>query len=253
MMATPQSPTDSTAVFEQLWEITNELRQKLDDRFPTQPDPVSQPLKSYTSTDQTAFGSLNTFSSSEIDWLVHSWIRNPQMGFCNMHFTVWLGSQIRVPHLAIVFATVPDLFFYMDYVPRSDLYVDLASLDRYYTEANDTFLALQSDERLKPYTSKALYIRQAQSLTNLCYTCQVSQDTLTLSRHLAHEMMDRWLSWVDAAEAVPTSEQPSLAERDLLIRRTVAERDPDNAIAVKLFGADLTNQLIRGLWGGDRT
>lgn len=42
--------------------------------------------------------------------------------------------------------------------------------------------------------------------------------------------------------------QAMLAERDLLMRRITAERDPGNALAEKIFGAELANQLIRSLW-----
>ena len=49
-----------------------------------------------------------------------------------MHLTIWLDQQIRVPHLAYAFATVPHLFFYMDYIPRTDLFTDLEYLDRYF-------------------------------------------------------------------------------------------------------------------------
>ena len=69
---------------------------------------------------------------------MHSWLREPQMGFSNIHLTTWLGSQIRVPHLAFAFATVLHLFFYMDYIPRTDLFADLEYLDRYYEPVNHT-------------------------------------------------------------------------------------------------------------------
>lgn len=247
-----QLSVDSTGVFDQLWGITNELRQKLDARFETYPDPSTANLNSYASPDGESQGSLNTFTGTEMDWLVHSWLRNPKMGFCNMHLTMWLKSQIRVPHLAFAFATVPHLFFYMDYIPRTDLFTDLEYLDRYYEPANPTYLKLQSDSRLKPYISKTLYIRQAQSHTSLCYTSPVSAETIDLLRTVAHEMMDRWLTWVDSAEPVAENERAALSERDLIVRRAIAERDPDNQIGVRLFGAEMTDQLVRALWGGDR-
>lgn len=65
-------------------------------------------------------------------------------------------------------------------------------------------------------------------------------------------MMDRWLTWVDEAEPVPEDARAALANRDLFVRRTSAERDPGNAMAVRLFGAEMTDTLVRGLWGGNR-
>lgn len=50
----------------------------------------------------------------------------------------------------------------------------------------------------------------------------------------------------------PAEEQAALAARDLHIRRAIAERDPANPIGAKLFGEQMANRLVRGLWGGDR-
>lgn len=199
-----------------------------------------------------AHGSLNTFSGEEIDWLVHSWLRDRQSGFCNMYLNVWLRSHIRVPHFAFGFATVPHLFFYMDYLPRTDLLTDLEYLDRYYEPVNQTYLNLQADSRFQPYISKNLYMRQAQSNTSLCYTSQATQENISVAQTVAHEMIDRWLKWVDEAELVPEDAQAALSERDLFVRRAVAERDPDNKIGVRLFGEELTEKLVRSLWGGER-
>jgi hypothetical protein len=251
-MVQQQSSVDNTAIFEQLWGITKELRQKIDARFELQPDQSTKDLQTYKAQVGAAHGSLTTFSGKEIDWLVHSWLREPNSGFCNMHLTIWLGSHIRVPHLAFAFATVPHLFFYIDYIARSDLFTDLDYLDRYYEPANERYLSFANDERFQQYISKTLYIRQVQSQTSLCYTSPVTEETIAALRSVAHEMIDRWLVWVDEAEPVPESERAALAQRDLIMRRAIAERDPDNKIAVRLFGEPMTDKLVRSLWGGDR-
>ncbi len=243
---------NNTDVFQQLWGWTNELREKLEARFILNPDPSTKDLQSYSALTGEAHGSVNNCSGPEIDWLVHSWVRDPQSGFCNIHLTVWLGSHIYVPHLAVVFGTVPHLFFFMDYVPRSDLFIDLEYLDRYYEPMNQTYLQFVNDSRFQQYISKNLYMRQAQSHTSLCYTSPITEETLTIVHSLAHDFIDRWLTWVDQAEPVPADERAALAERDLNVRRHVAERDPDNKIAVRLFGEELTEKLVRSLWGGDR-
>ncbi|PMB52007.1 red chlorophyll catabolite reductase [Fischerella thermalis CCMEE 5201] len=249
-MVEQQTNLDNIPVFEQLWGITNELREKLDTRFQLHPNHITQELQSYSSLTGEAHGSLNIFSSSEIDYLIHSWLRDSNTGFSNTCLTIWLGSQTRVPHLAYEFAIVPHLLFYMDYIPRSDLSIDLEYLDRYYEPVNKRYLELQADPCLEAFISKNLYIRQVQSPASLCFTSRVTDKTITLLRTIAHEMMDRWLNWVDRAEPVAAEEQPALAARDLFIRRTIAERDPGNQIAVQLFGAEMTDKLIRALWGG---
>lgn len=249
-MVEQQTNLDNIPVFEQLWGITNELREKLDTRFQLHPNDATRELQSYSSLTGEAHGSLNIFSGSEIDYLIHSWLRDSKTGFSNTRLTIWLGSQTRVPHLAYEFVTVPHLFFYIDYIPRSDLSIDLEYLDRYYEPVNKRYLELQADPSLEEFTSRSLYIRQVQSPASLCFTSQVKDETITLLRTIAHEMMDRWLNWVDRAEPVAAEEQPALAARDLFIRRTIVERDPDIELAVRLFGAEMTDKLIRALWGG---
>lgn len=128
--------------------------------------------------------------------------------------------------------------------------IDLEYLDRYYEPVNQTFLSLHSNPSLSLFTSKSLYVRQFQSPISLCYTCSAKDDTLNLIRTLAHEMLERWLTWVDEAEPIKEDARASLAERDLFLRRTSAERDPGNKLAAQMLGTELTNKLIRALWGG---
>lgn len=250
-MIEQQPNVDNTAIFEQLWGITNELRQKLDARFTLHPEPSTKSLQSYSATTKEAHGSLNTFSGEEIDWLVHGWFaKTEQSSFSTMRLTTWLRSHIRVPHLAFEFGTFPNIFFYIDYIPRTDILIDLEYLDRYYEPVNETFLSLHSNPTLSLFTSKSLYVRQFQSPISLCYTCSATDDTLNLIRTLAHEMLERWLTWVDEAEAMPEDARAALAERDLFLRRSSAERDPGNKLAAQMLGTELTNKLIRALWGG---
>lgn len=247
-----QPEANNTPVFEQLWAITNELQKKLDARFKLNLEPSTKDLQEFSSADGNVKGALKAFSSEEIDWLVHSWLRNPQQNFSTMRLTTWLKPHIRVPHLAFEFGTIGNIFFYMDYIPRTDLAMDLEYLYRYYEPVNQTFLQLQANQNLSLFTSKSLYIRQFQSPISLCYTCAVTEDNLELIRRVANEMLERWLNWVNEADTVPETTRVDLAERDLFLRRTSAERDPGNQMAVRMFGEELTNKLIRVLWGGDK-
>ncbi|MBV6624880.1 MAG: red chlorophyll catabolite reductase [Rivularia sp. (in: Bacteria)] len=242
---------DSKDVFEQLWAITCELKQKLETRFDLHLQASTKDVNEYQSQDGNAQGSLKTFSGKEIDWLVHSYLHNfNQANFSAMRLTIWLNSHIQVPHLAFEFGTIPHVFFYMDYIPRTDLYTDLEYFKRYYEPVNQTFLKLQADTDLKLFTSKSVYIRSFQSPVSLCYTCDASENRLDLIRTIANEMFERWLKWVDEAAAVPENLRSQLAQRDLLIRRSSAEGDPDNQLAVNMFGAELTQKLVKALWSG---
>ena len=96
-------------------------------------------------------------------------------------------------------------------------------------------------------------MRLYQTPTSHCYIVPATEETIALIREVAHEMMDRWLGWFDDAEQVPEAEQAALAARDLYMRQTICERDPANAIAVRLFGQEMADELVQTLWGGNRT
>jgi hypothetical protein len=84
------------------------------------------------------------------------------------------------------------------------------------------------------------------------YTSQRSDEIIELMRDLVHERVDAWLGWLDEAEPVAADRRAALAERDLTIRRNVAERDPANVLGVRFFGEETTERLVRSLWGADR-
>lgn len=252
-MLAEQPQMDNMPVFNQLWAISVELRKKVEARFTLTPDASVKDFQPYHGLPgMGATGSQHMFTAPELDWFVHSWIGNPQYGFCNIHITIWLGPHIRVPHFGLAIATVPDLFFYMDYIPRVDLMTDLAYLDKYYEPVNERSLELRKLPELAYFTSKSLYVRQALSETAACYTSKPTDERIAFVRGLAHEMLDRWLEWVAQAEPVPAEERAALAARDLAIRRNIAERDPANVVGDRLFGKEMTDRLVRNLWGGDR-
>ncbi len=247
--------TDSTATFDRLWSITEELMEKLEARFEFTRDPSTEDLESYSGENEYPAGRLAAYVGPEVDWLVHSWIGNPPLGFTNMHVTAWLGPQIDVPHLGIAWGTLPDLWFYIDYNPRSDLMLDTEALDKYYAPLNEQFLELHRDEGLAPFTSKALYVRQALSDVAICFTAPgegYNEERLDQISELAHDRVDRWLTYVDEATPVPRDRRAQLAADDLARRRNIAERDPANVMSVRFFGEEMTDRLVRTLWGGDR-
>ena len=51
---------------------------------------------------------------------------------------------------------------------------------------------------------------------------------------------------------MPVERRERLAADDLARRRTIAERDPANVMGVRFFGPEMTDRLVRALWGGDR-
>lgn len=244
-----QNTPDYTPSFERLRQILSELHQKLNDRLILEPKPADQPLQSFSSPDGSVTGSLQTSVGAEVDWLVYSWLNALSRGLATMRLTTWLNAKNSVPHLAFEFGVFSgQLFFYMDYIPRIDLWSDLAYVERYYEPIDSTYLNLRNNANLTLFVSKGLYLRQVQSPVHLCFTCPATEDSFALIHTTAHEMADRWLTWLDQAEAVPSEMQSALTERDRRMRRFAAERDSGNAMMAKIFGQSLTDQLVQSLW-----
>lgn len=246
---------DNSEAFAQLWDIYSAARQQFDQRFKVSMDPCCADLvPEYEGLPGIgARGMLSVWSGPEIDWFVHSWIGNPKYSFTNMHFTAWLGPQVKVPHLAIALGTVPDIFFYIDFMARADTTIDLEHLDRYYgAETNDEYFAFRRNPNMVQFVSPSNYVRRVISESAICITCQHTPENMQAIRDMVFKRLNRWMKWIDEAPSVPQSERAALAERDFNLRKNSAERDPANVIGDRLFGVEKKERLVRTLWGGDR-
>ena len=242
---------DNSEVFSKLWGNLSQLHDRIQERFDLTQDPSSVPYDFYE-TGTGAIGELHTYTGPEMDWLVHSYLGDPEKGFTNMHLTGWLGPQTKVPHLGIAWGTLPELWFYVDLQPRSDLMVDTDSLDRYFEPFNERYLAYREHEVMKPFVSRSLYMRQSVTHIGLAFVIPTSDEMIDEMMQLTSDTVHQWLAWVDEGDPVAPEEQAVLAARDLHVRRTVAERDPANVLGVEFYGAEFTEKLVRMLWGGDR-
>ena len=247
---------DNRETFEKLWSILAEMDARIQQRFELSLDPCSERFADYrqisTSADG-AEGSLKTYTGPEVDWYVHSYIGSPESTFTNMHITLSLGPQTLVPNFGFALGTVPDLFMYMDYIPRVELMPNLEYVDKYYTEVNEEFLSLQEDDRFNPFISRDLYTRVAMTPTAVGYTAKAEPEVLDKVHAIALERLDRWLKWVDEAPATPVADRPAIAQRDQQIRQNICERDPANNLGDKLFGKETAQAMVATLWGGSRT
>lgn len=251
-----QSPNvNNRQVFEQLWAILAAMNEKIQARFELFLDPCSRRFEDYRaiSVDAGAEGSLRTYCGPEVDWYVHSYIGSPESSFTNMHITISLGPQYLVPNFGFALGTVPDLFMYMDYIPKVDLLANIDYVDQYYTEVNTEFLDLQSDDRFNPFISRDLYTRVAMTPTAVGYTAKVDDAVIEKIHGIAFARLDRWLGWVDAATPTPVADRPAIAARDEQIRRNICLRDPANNLGDKLFGKENAAAMVATLWGGTRT
>ncbi|MFI5429783.1 hypothetical protein [Aeromicrobium sp. UC242_57] len=245
-------PTDVTSLFADWKALIDRMAAKVADRFDLVRDPSTDSLESFSSENGPS-GSVRAYAGSEIDWMIHSHMESAEMGFVNVHLTIWLGPHIRVPHFGMALGAFPQGWLFLDSVPRSNLMTDTDSFDRYYEPLNDEWEKIQAEnDFIEPFVSRSAFVRASLSPTAFCFMAPGDQRTTDLVTDLAERQLDRWLGWVDAAERVPVEEQAELAAQDELTRRNIAERDPANEMGDRFFGPEKTRQLIRALWGGDR-
>jgi len=246
------APTDVSETFATWLALVERLKARLAERFELERDPSSEVLEDFGGGNGPA-GRVRTYAGPEIDWMVHSHMENAAMGFCNVHLTVWLGPQVKVPHFGMALGAFPQGWVYLDSVPRTHLLTDTDSFDRYFEPLNAEWEQVRQDnDFLEPFVSRSAFVRAGLSPTAHCYMAPADSRTTDLVTSLAEAQLERWIGWVDAAERVPAEEQAALAANDELIRRNIAERDPANEMGDRFFGPEMTNTLVRALWGGDR-
>lgn len=242
---------DRQSTFDQLWQLTNELFERVQQRFVLARDPSCDDFMPYKGLDG-AGGYLANYVGPEVDWLTHSWTGNPKATFTNMHLTVGLGPHTDAPHFGFALGTTPDFFVYMDYLPRRDMWTRPDYADKYYGSANQAYLAMQANTGFRSFISRDFYTRVAQSPASLCYGAPINDANMATIRKAAHAHLDNWFAMLDTATQTTGAERAALAERDLLIRRTITQRDPANVVVEKLFTKELGQRLVGQLWGADR-
>lgn len=250
-------PTDTSAEFAQLHEAMTAMFAKLAARFELERDPSTEELEHYgvpgAEPGTGPGGQIRAYVGPEVDWLIHSWMGVPESGFTNLHLTVWLGPQTNVPHFGMAWGNLPDYWYFVDYVPRVDLLTNYDYLQRYYGVHNEQYMELRHEPGFSPFVSQNLLIRQSVSNTAMCFVCEKTPRSAERMIELANGRLDDWLGFLDDAEPTPASERAALAERDLLVRRTIAEKDPANNMGVRMFGEEMTDRLVKALWGGNRS
>ncbi len=243
---------DRSAEFERLWGILDTMHKRISERFELQRDPCCDDLVNYE-LESGHKGTTEVYTGPEIDWYVHSWCGHPQQTFSNMHITITLGPQYLVPNFGFALGTIPDLFMYMDYLPRVDLLHNIDYADKYYSDVNDEFLRLQETDGFNPFISRDLYTRIAMTPTAVGYSAEPSETNIAIAEEAAINRLDRWLKWVDEAEKTPVEMRQAIAERDHQIRRNICERDPANNVAEDLYGKDMAERLVKTISAANRT
>ena len=156
---------DVTPYWERCWKILSGVKERIAERFPDlEREENTKDRDYYTSPNGEWEGSMKAWSGPGMEWLVNSWLGNRQASILDMNATAFLGQETDVPHLVIVFGTIPNLFFYADYTPRRDLMENVDYLDRYYgDDVNQWYLGLRGHENFQWSVSHGNYMR---ALTN---------------------------------------------------------------------------------------
>ncbi|GLP96335.1 red chlorophyll catabolite reductase [Paraferrimonas sedimenticola] len=245
---------DVTRYWERCWNILEALKTKVESRFPNlQRCPTTLDREYYTSPNGEFEGSFKAYSGEGVEWLVNSWLGNRKASILDMNLTVFLDQQIDVPHLVIVFGTVPQLFCYCDYTPRKNLLTDVDYLDKYYgDEVNQWYLKFRGDERFHWSVSHGNYMRALNNPATQSLIGELNDENISVYEEYLHQMVDRWLEWVDAAIQVPLEERAALRDTDHKIRTYGYERDPMNKLAAQVFGEDQVESMVKMRMGSEQ-
>ncbi|WP_166140110.1 hypothetical protein [Nocardioides ochotonae] len=246
-----ESPdVDSSELWAQFWQILSEAKDRIVAELPVQAHPSSAGLDYWSTEDGGYEGAMHTFAGDlshdgpTAEWLVHSWIGNRKNSILDMNLQVWLGPQIDVPHLIIVFGTIPQIFFYSEFVARRDLMVDPDYLATYYEPQNEKFLALRGDDRFTWSVSHGTYMRAFLSPVAHSYVAERTADVVETLRATVNERVDTWLGWVRDAVATPVEERAALRARDHQVRTYGYTLDPMNELSKKFLGAERVDELV---------
>ena len=233
-----------------LWEILTEVKDRITAELPVERHPSSAEYDYYTAGDFE--GSLTTWTGPQVEWFVHSWIGNRTASILDMNINVWLGQHVDVPHLCIVFGTVPHLFHYSDFIARRDLAVDADYLRRYYEPENDAYLALRGDDRFTWSVSHGTYMRAILSPVGHSYTAERTPANIEALRGHVLARVDRWLEQVRTAPEVPEADRAVLRARDHVLREQTYTLDPMNALAEKFMGPETVQKMVRLRYGAEQ-
>jgi len=240
---------DVTDTHRQLYGILGEMKDRV---MVEMPDLVQQPASEgldYWITDSGNFeGSMHTWTGKHAEHVAHSWIGNRKASILDMNMQVFLSQETDVPHLVMVFGTIPQVFYYSELVARRDVRVDVDYLEKYYGAENEEFLKLRGHELFTWSVSHGTYMRALNSPNAHSYTAPLGQEAeaIPILREAALTRFETWLGWWKDGmkNPLPESERASLMERDHLLRRYGYELDPMNKISENMLGKERVQELL---------
>ena len=245
---------DVSRYWERCWGILSGVKDRIATRFPDlEREPNTRDRDYYTSPNGEWEGSMKAWSGPGVEWLVNSWLGNRTASILDMNATAFLGQETDVPHLVIVFGTIPKLFFYADYTPRRNLMTDVDYLDRYYgDDVNQWYLGLRGHEDFQWSVSHGTYMRALTNPATQSLMGELDDANIDVLEKYVDEMVTRWLNWIDDAPGVPHEHREELQRADHTIREMGYARDPMNKLAVQVFGEGNVDHMVQVRMGHEQ-
>ena len=235
---------DVSHAWERCWGILKDVKDQIAERFSVGLYPECIDREYYTSPNGEFEGSFQAWTGPELDWLVNSWLGNRKASILDMNATAFLGQDTDVPHLIMVFGTIPKLFYYFDFTPRRNLMLDAGYLDRYYEPINQQYLALRGNPAFQWSVSHGAYMRSLTNPSTQSLTADLNDANIDVLEEYSQSMLQRWLQWLDHAAPLPEAERAAQQQYDFTVRRLGYERDPMNKLAVQVFGEGEVDRML---------
>ncbi len=233
-----QPNVDVSRAWERCWGIHSGIVDRVKQRFAVQKHPATAGHEYFTSLDKSMEGSFNAWTGPRVEWLVHSWLGNRKASLLDMNATVFLSQQNRVPHLVIIFGTVPKLFFYADYTPRVDLRMNLDYVNHYYEPANASAIRFRGLPNFTWNWSHGTYLRGLMSPVCTSVMGDLNEQNIATCESYLEEFVGRWFQWLDEADRQPLPRDERLEQQryDHYVREVGYRTDPMNVLAQRAFG-----------------
>ena len=235
-----QPNVDVHRAWERCWGIHSGIVDRVKRRFSVEKHPSTSGSEYYTSLDGGMEGSFNAWTGPRVEWLVHSWRGQRTASLLDMNATVFLSQQNRVPHLVVIFGTVPKLFFYADYTPRVDLRTNLDYVNHYYEPANASAIRFRGLPNFTWNWSHGTYLRGLMSPVCTSVMGELNEENIATCESYLQEFVGRWFEWIDEAERNPLAPEERLAQQsyDHYVREIGYRTDPMNVLAQRAFGPE---------------
>ncbi len=249
---------DTTEVFDKLIATRNGIWDKISAQLSAAEDDKNSDLRNFNDVNGDHIGQMRNFYGVDnpVDWVIHSNVGSPKKTFTNIHLTTYLDQSVDTPHLGFALGTLPDVFFYIDLMPRVDVLREPDYLLKYLAPLNDTWLELQQDmfdAGIKPFSAVMPFIRSSLSPVAMVGIVPMPFFEEKVAPKVQH-YVDYWLELMSKAEPLnDTDYQQQLLHDDTLIRNNIVNLDPANAIAERLVGEELANRLYGILRGEERS